>query len=207
MRTTQNLHRSLRYVLAWGPTVVMPATVAAQHAIPDAVVQSGTLSFLGHATVGDFVGTTTRVTGAIIGASDYRETRGWVEAPVATLITGNDRRDRDLRATMEVDRYPMMHFELTGAKLVMSSFGSPDSTALLLNGALTIHGVTRRVELPATIVRRADTTRVTTHFPLDLSDYQIHGLTKMLGLLRMQQEIQARVDLQFVDRPTTASNP
>lgn len=207
MRTTHNLQRSLRYVLAWGPTVVMPPAAAAQRAIPDAVVQSGTVSFLGHATVGDFVGTTTRVTGAIIAASDYRATRGWVEAPVATLVTGNDRRDRDLRATMDVDRYPVLHFELTGATLVMSSFGNPDSTALMLNGALTIHGVTRRVELPATVVRRADTTRVTTHFPLDLSHYDIHGLTKMFGLLRMQPEIEARVDLQFVDRSRTDPNP
>src|SRR5213075_2968425 len=110
MRKTVNLQRSLRYLLAWAPAVGIARSVPAQRLVPDAALQSGTLSFLGHATVGDFVGTTTNVMGAILGGRDYAAARGWVEALVRTLVTGNERRDRDLRASMEVDRYPMMHF-------------------------------------------------------------------------------------------------
>ena len=79
-------------------------------ASPIAIVQSGTLSFSGHATVGDFTGSTTTITGAVTG--ELSDARGWVEAPVATLVTGNDHRDRDLRASMEVDKYPTMRFTL-----------------------------------------------------------------------------------------------
>jgi len=205
MRQTLNLERSLRYLLAFTPAAVLPAAARAQRSVPDAVLQSGTLSFTGHATVGDFVGSTTRVSGALIGGGEYSTTHGWVDATVSTLLTGNERRDRDLRASMEVNRYPTMHFDLTGATFVTSSFGSPDSTAMVLHGALSIHGVMHAVDLPATIVRRADTTRVASTFPLDLNDYAIGGLTKMFGLLRMQREIEVRVDLRFVDRAPVAA--
>ena len=141
------------------------------------------------------------MTGALLGSHEYAATRGWVEAPVGTLATGNERRDRDLRASMEVTRYPTMRFDLSGATFVTSEFGTPDSSVVVLHGSLSIHGVTRRVDLPATVMRRADTTRVTSVFGLDLGDYGIGGLTKMFGLLRMQRAIDVRVDLRFVDRP------
>ena len=64
---------------------------------PNAVLRSGTLSFTGHSTVGDFVGTTTTVSGGVTGNAELANARGWVEAPITTLSTGNGLRDRDLR--------------------------------------------------------------------------------------------------------------
>jgi hypothetical protein len=55
--------------------------------------------------------------------------------------------------------------------------------------------------------RSADRTHITARFPLSLSDYEIRGLTKMFGLLRMQNEIEVRIDLVFVDSPTLWANP
>jgi hypothetical protein len=72
---------------------------------------------------------------------------------------------------------------------------------------LNIHGVKRPVDLPATGVRSADATHLTCRFPLDLADYDIGGLSKMFGLLRMERLIEVRVDLQFVDVPTLWANP
>jgi polyisoprenoid-binding protein YceI len=203
-RHTTHLEWCLRYLFALAAVAASLTSLQAQAPVADAALHSGTLSFLGRATVGDFVGTTGTVTGAIIGGPDVSTTRGWVEAPVATLVTGNGRRDRDLRATMEVDRYPNIRFVLSGASHVPSTpSDSPESRTLLLHGELSIHGVTRRVELPATVVRAADTTHVTSVFPLDLHDYRIDGLTRMMGLLRMESQIEVRVALRFVDRPVT----
>jgi polyisoprenoid-binding protein YceI len=183
-------------------------TASAQRAVTDAVLRSGTLSFHGRATVGDFIGSTSTISGAITGGASYSTTTGWVEAPVATLATGNAHRDRDLRASMEVDRHPTMHFTLAGATVVTTTpLGGSDSSAVLLHGALAIHGVTRHVDVPATIVRSGDTTRVIAAFPIDLGDYGIGGLTKMLGLLRMEHEIDVHVDLRFVDDPHPATDP
>ena len=169
-------------------------------AAPVAVLQSGTLSFSAHATMGDFTGSTTTITGAVTG--EVTDARGWVEATVATLVTHNDHRDRDLRASMEVEKYPTMRFTLartTGAPI------NGSSASVVLHGTLTIHGVTRAVDLPATVEQRADTIHVTTAFPLDLHDYQIGGLTKMLGMLRMDPHIEVHVDLRFL--ATSSVNP
>jgi hypothetical protein len=78
---------------------------------------------------------------------------------------------------------------------------------MTLHGALSIHGVTRNVDLPATMHRSADKTHIAARFPLSLADYEIGGLTKMFGLLRMQNEIEVRIDLVFVDTPTLWANP
>lgn len=176
------------------------ARAQAPPAAPIAALQGGTLSFSGHATVGDFTGSTTTITGAVTG--DLPDARGWVEAQVATLVTQNEHRDRDLRASMEVEKYPTMRFTLTRTTAVPAN-GSAGT--VVLHGALTIHGITHEVDLPATIERSADTIHVSAAFPLDLHDYRIGGLTKMLGLLRMDPHIEVHVDLRFLS--TSSVNP
>jgi polyisoprenoid-binding protein YceI len=162
----------------------------------DAVLQSGTLSFVGHSTVGAFVGTTSVVSGAVVGSTEITTARGWVEAPVATLATGNTRRDRDLRATMEIEKYPTVRFDLAGVAL-----GSPAQAATIhgvLHGTLAIHGAAHDVAIPATLVSVGDTVHVSGTFPLDLGDYGIGGLTRLFGTLRMHPNIEVSLDLRFV---------
>jgi polyisoprenoid-binding protein YceI len=157
-------------------------------------VISGTLSFDGHATVGDFVGKTTSVTGEMIGAPDLSKVRGWVQAPVKTLVTGNNKRDRDLNKSMESGKYPDIRFELTN---VSPLGGTPDSTAVTLHGQLMIHGVTKKVALPAWVQFSGAQARVRSEFPLSLKEYRIKGLSKMLGMLKMYDNIEVNVDLIF----------
>src|SRR5436190_2102915 len=73
--------------------------------VPPARVKGGTLSFDGHGTPGDFVGTTSTLSGEMTGGDSLVAVRGWVEAPVKTLTTGNGRRDRDLNKSLESDKY------------------------------------------------------------------------------------------------------
>jgi polyisoprenoid-binding protein YceI len=122
------------------------------------------------------------------------DVRGWVEAPVRSLDTGNGKRDRDLNKSMESDKYPTIRFELTG---VTPGAETADSMAATLQGRLLIHGVAREVSLPAELHTGEEGIRVRTDFPLNLKDYEIGGLTKMLGMLRMQEHIEVHVDLTF----------
>ncbi len=167
---------------------------AAQLAVPAGTVREGSLSFDGRATAGDFTGTTTTVTGEMTGAAGLSEVRGWVEAPVNTLKTGNNRRDRDLNKSMESEKYPTIRFELTGVTAVEPQ---SDSMAVTLQGQFIIHGVTRETSLPATVAFGTDGIRVRGTAPLNLKDYEIGGLTKMLGMLKMHEEIVVHVDLVF----------
>jgi polyisoprenoid-binding protein YceI len=162
--------------------------------VADGRVISGRLSFDGHATAGDFTGTTDSVAGQLQGAPDLTGVRGWVEAPVRSLKTGNGKRDKDLNKSMESDKYPVLRFDLAR---VTRSGGSGDSVGVVLHGMLHIHGVTRDVELPGTVRLTGSNARVHTDFPLNLKDYRIGGLSKLLGMLKMYENIQVHTDLTF----------
>ena len=178
---------------AWLAGMAAPA-LAQERPIPSGRLVSGTLSFDGHATVGDFTGTTTTVSGQIAGAPDLAGVRGWVEAPVQTLKTGNGKRDRDLNKSMESDKYPTLRFELTR---VTRSGGANDSIGVVLQGRLHIHGVSREVELPGSVQFTGTHARVRTDFPLDLKDYRIGGLSKLMGMLKMYEDVEVHADLVF----------
>ena len=162
--------------------------------VPDGRVTSGTLSFDGRATAGDFVGTTTTVSGQLTGAPDLTGVRGWVEAPVKTLKTGDRRRDKDLNKSMESDKYPVLRFDLAR---ISRTGGGGDSLGVVLHGALALHGVTRDVDLPGTIQFSGSSARVRTQFPLNLKDYRIGGLSKLLGMLKMYEDTQVHGDIVF----------
>jgi len=162
--------------------------------IPNGRVTSGMLSFDGHATVGNFTGTTRTVAGQITGGPDIRAVRGWVEAPVESLKTGDGKRDKDLNKSMESSKYPNLRFDLNS---ITPKQSAGDSMPVTLHGTLNIHGVTRRVELPGTIEFKGETARVRTDFPLNLKEYGIGGLSKMLGILKMHENIEVHVDVVF----------
>ena len=176
--------------------LLFPAPAQAQGTprLPDGQLVSGTLSFDGHATAGDFTGTTSDVTGRLIGAADLTNARGWVEAPVKSLKTGDKRRDKDLNKSLESDKYPTIRFDLERVNRVG---GSADSAAVNLHGELKIHGVARQVDLPATVRLTRTDARVQSDFPLSLKDYRIGGLTKLFGMLKMYDGIEVHVDLVF----------
>lgn len=162
------------------------------------------LSFDGHATLGDFSGRTTTVTGALVGAPSIESVTGWVEAPVGTLRTGNGRRDRDLNASMESGKFPVIRFELTS---VAERAVRGDTVDVTLRGAFIIHGVRREAEISAFALFRPDAVEVSGSTPLDLDDYAIKGLSKMLGVLKMHPGIEVHLDVTFGPAPSALPPP
>ena len=175
--------------LAWAHVVAQ----APKPTIPDGIVREGRLSFDGRATAGNFTGTTTSVTGEMHGGG-LSQVRGWVEAPVRTLATGNQRRDRDLNKSMESGKYPTIRFELTG---VAAPEPTSDSVNVVLHGRFIIHGVTREATVPASVAFHPKGIRVRGVTPLNLKDYKIGGLSKALGMLKMDEKILVHLDLMF----------
>ena len=170
----------------------------AQRSWPDANVLRGTLSFDGKSTLGDFTGTTSNLRGEMTGGVALAYVRGWVEAPVTSLQTGNDRRDRDLVKTMEAAIFPTIRFELTG---VTPEWERGDSAGVLLAGNFVIHGVTRPEKFKATVARGSEEIHVTAGpIPMDLHDYKIEKLTRFL-VFKMQRDIVVHIDLTFRATP------
>jgi polyisoprenoid-binding protein YceI len=181
-------------VLQFAWVALFPRTAVAQAPIPSGIVREGRLSFDGRATVGDFIGTTSTVTGEMTGGPTIAAVRGWVEAPVTTLVTGNKRRDADLNKSMESEKYPKIRYQLTD---VVPGAVRGDTTSVTLHGSFTIHGVTREASIPATATFLRDGIRVRGDVPMNLKDYKIGGLSKLLGTLKMDEHILVHLDLTF----------
>jgi polyisoprenoid-binding protein YceI len=167
--------------------------------IPGGAVREGRLSFDGRATTGAFTGATATVRGEMSGGGSLAEVRGWVDAPVSTLATGNGHRDRDLNKSLQSDLYPTIRFDLTG---VTPGAERGDTVEVVLQGRFNIHGVSRDASIPATVVIQQDAMRVRGDTPLSLKDYRIEGLSKLMGTLKMYDKIVVHLDLRFA--PTGA---
>jgi polyisoprenoid-binding protein YceI len=196
--------RSARTIGVVLSLLAITRAAVAQRSVPDGVVSSGSLSFDAHANVGDFVGTTTTVSGQLTGGPDLTAVRGWVETPVRTLKTGNDHRDRDLNKSLASDRYPTLRFELTSIGPGTTARG--DSIDATLHGSFSAHGMTRDVDVPVAIAFSSDSTVVRGQFPLDLKDFQIGGLGRFLGILKMNEHILVHVALVFRSNDATNAN-
>lgn len=170
------------------------AALQAQRAVSASPMIRGSLSFDAKATLGAFTGTTSSLTGAMTAGSDVSDVRGHVETQVATLKTGNGLRDKDLRKAMDADSFPTMRFELQGVSL---QHEAADSAVVTLSGQLTLHGVTRDVAVPAVLRFGKDGVHVAGAFPLNVRDYGVTRLSKMLGAFRMNPDIKVRIDIVF----------
>ena len=111
-------------VVAQAPVVGVPGPVP----VPNLRLASGTLRFEADATIGDFSGVTSAVTGELRRATAPGLVHGWVEAPVRSLRTGIRRRDGHMYATMDADRYPTLRFE--PRSLTASTRDNPGDVAI-----------------------------------------------------------------------------
>lgn len=94
----------------------------------------------------------------------------------ARFDSGNPLRDSTARrAVFDTDRYPTASF--TAQRIQAAPADLPDGATRQLTcvGALTLHGVTRTVQVPVTVTRSGDALTATGSFTVQLSDY---GMTR-----------------------------
>lgn len=169
------------------------APLAAQ-TVPSMPLITGEVAFDGRGTLGSFTGTTSTVRGALVGGADLEAVRGWVEADAATMVTGNGRRDKDMRSSLEVERFPVIRFDLAA---VGAGAADADSIPVTLRGTFTIHGVRREQAVTGWVWRLGERVRFSGRTPMNLKDYEIGGLSKLFGTLKMNEEIVVRMDVTF----------
>ncbi len=165
------------------------------------------VTFVSKATMETFDGHTDQVTGTVEfdPAALADSARVHVEVDLASLDTGIELRNRHMRENhLETDRYPKAVFE--GGRILEPSaeaLGAGTAVTFALAGSLTVHGVTRPVEVPVRISRDTvdgkDVLHVATSFPLALSDYGIDRPQFLLLKLSNRQEI--LLDLTAVAGP------
>jgi len=152
---------SLSPAAAPAGATAIPTTAPAQPAATDGLngdwqVDSSVDSFVGYrvkeelATVGfaTAVGRTKDVTGAFVVDRNIVQS-GSIEAKLSTLKSDQDFRDNALRTqSIETNKFPTATFTLTEAVTLPESLAAGQSLTTTLVGDLTLHGVTKAVEIP-----------------------------------------------------------
>jgi polyisoprenoid-binding protein YceI len=101
----------------------------------------------------DAVGRTSDVTGSItlVAAGDGAQlTDGSIEVDTTTIESDEGRRDNRMRDEgLETDAFPTATFTITGPIDIPATALAGEATDITLAGDLTLHGVTKAVEIPA----------------------------------------------------------
>jgi polyisoprenoid-binding protein YceI len=137
----------------------------------------------------DAVGRTSGVTGTFTVEGDAGAlalTAGSIAVDMTALQSDEGRRDNQLRGRgVQTDTFPTSTFELAGPVALPAGFGSAD-VAVTLPGKLTLHGVTKDVEIAAQARLEADGTVVVAgSLPILFSDYDIEA-PSIAGLISVQ---------------------
>ena len=93
-----------------------------------------------------------------------------------------------------MDNYPSLRFQLDS---VAPGESRGDSVAVALHGSFTLHGQSRVVVIPGWAWIRAASARFRGALPVNVKDYRVGGLSKALGMLKMQERIVIRIDVTF----------
>ena len=114
---------------------------------------------------------------------------------VTDNISDKDRRDieGDMRGkVLETDKYPEIVFDVSGVTVNKTDGGQSN---VMLNGQLTLHGVTRPQKVPATLAVTGDMLRAFGEFPLRQTDYNIKPISAAGGGLKVKDEVKFTFDI------------
>jgi polyisoprenoid-binding protein YceI len=120
-----------------------------------------------------------------------------VTIDAARLETGNSDRDADMRKEfLDVERFPTIEFRVVEL-LTPRPAATEASWDLVLQGQLTVHGITRDVKVPTTVSVVAERVLARGQIHLDMRDYNIR--VPRLLLIPMKSEV--LVSFEVVARP------
>jgi polyisoprenoid-binding protein YceI len=123
------------------------------------------------------VGRTEIVSGAFTVTGDdgrYAVTSIEVDVDMASLTSDSPRRDETLRERgLETDSFPTASFMSPGPVEIPADLRSGNAMDFRIDGALTIHGVTRQVSIPIRAQLRSEVLEVVGSLTMHMADFGI----------------------------------
>lgn len=118
------------------------------------------------------VGRTTGVTGSVT-IAENKATAATITADMTKLKSQESLRDGQLRNQgIEYGRFPTSEFKLSATELP-DGLADGETLEVTLKGSLTLHGVTRQVEMPAEVTLKDGTLVVVGETEIQFADYGI----------------------------------
>lgn len=91
------------------------------------------------------------------------------------------------------DQYPDIVFQSTNVTVKPASGGA--GYDVNLTGDLTLHGTTRRIEIPATVTVNGDELRAVGKFGIDRDDFKVKATSAVHGLVRVNDDVKFEFDI------------
>ena len=147
-------------------------------------------------------GTTQKVSGTVELPQGLAvdEARVQIDVDAATLDTGNESRDRDIRSKfLEAAAHPLLSFHSERLTGDLAHAGDGKEVTIEADGEFEAHGVRQPVKVSATCVFRGDRAVVTLSFPLSLKAFAIRDPSRWFA--RSEDALVARANLVLRLRP------
>ena len=90
------------------------------------------------------------------------------------------------------DQYPEIAFQSTN---VTAKTAKKMGVDVKLTGDLILHGVTRRIEIPANVTLNGDELRATGKFSIDRDDFKVKATSAAHGLVRVSNKVTFEFDI------------
>jgi polyisoprenoid-binding protein YceI len=104
--------------------------------------------------------------------------------------------NKELREiVLETARYPEITFSSTNVTGKMISAGQFETR---IEGDLTMHGVTRRIAIPARVTLGANDLRAQGEFTVDRSDFKVKATSAFHGMVRVRDKLKFTFDILAV---------
>jgi polyisoprenoid-binding protein YceI len=136
------------------------------------------VKFYGSSPFDKFTGTSTQVKGFIEGTINAvteissSDLKAEVRVDVGSLDTNNDKRDKKMRETLDVEKYPFITFKLNQIRLIQKA-ESAGPSRYQVEGAMSIHGVKQTITADVESKVEANRITISGKMPLDITDYKI----------------------------------
>lgn len=112
---------------------------------------------------------------------------------VKNLKSGDETLDEHMHENLKAEKYPQMQLKLS----TFGFSGSNDAkgSSITASGSLTVAGVTKPIELAATMVIEGQNLRIKGNKTVLMSDFGIEPPTMMMGTLKTRNEIEVSFDI------------
>ena len=101
--------------------------------------------------------------------------------------------NKELREiVLEPEKYPEIVFRSTQVTGKIISAGQFD---LRIAGDLTLHGITRRIEIPAKVSLNGNNLRAVGEFSIDRGDFNVKATSAFHGMVRVRKKVKFAFDI------------
>ena len=123
----------------------------------------------------------------VVKAASLHETGADFTEPQKEII------NRELREiVLHPDQYPDITFQSTNVTAKMSG---PGRYEVKIDGNFTLHGVTKRIAIPAVVTLSGNDLRAVGEFSIDRDDYKVKATSAFHGMVRVKNKIKFEFDI------------